>query len=175
LVEKFRRPGQQPTYVIQTNGTLLDDEWSDFLATNHFLVEQHNGDIYNCDHYVEPDYLIGNVVSKPLQDAIQYPAQRDFGTAKRIGLPAQCCQCSVRWACHGGCPKDRFATTATGKPGLNYLCAGYFSFFTHADPTMRQLGQLLDSGRPAADIMRATPEFPGSEVTHPESIAGYAR
>ncbi|MFV0427115.1 MAG: SPASM domain-containing protein, partial [Beutenbergiaceae bacterium] len=79
--------------------------------------------------------------------------QREFGQAKRTALPSQCQQCPVRWACHGGCPKDRFTTTSDGEPGLNYLCAGYYEFFTRTRPKIEQMGTLLRQGRPAADIM----------------------
>lgn len=117
------------------------------------LAVEHNGDVYSCDHYVEPDYRLGNVADTSLQDLLALPAQREFGRSKRTGLPTQCQQCPVRWACHGGCPKDRFTTTADGEPGLNYLCAGYYRFFSHAQPTLERIGRLLRAGRPASDVM----------------------
>jgi uncharacterized protein len=120
------------------------------------LAVEHNGDVYSCDHYVEPDYKLGNVADARFQELLALPAQREFGRSKRTALPTQCQQCPVRWACHGGCPKDRFASTKDGEPGLNYLCAGYFHFFSHAQPTMERIGRLLRSGRPASDIMTAT-------------------
>ena len=117
------------------------------------MAVEHNGDVYSCDHYVEPDYLLGNVAEASLQTMLRSPKQREFGLAKRTTLPQQCQECPVRWACHGGCPKDRFATTATGGLGLNYLCDGYYRFFSHAQTAMERLGHLLRRGRPAADIM----------------------
>ena len=119
------------------------------------IAVEHNGDVYSCDHYVEPDYRLGNVADSTLQDLLALPTQREFGRSKRTSLPTQCQRCPVRWACHGGCPKDRFATTATGEPGLNYLCEGYFAFFSHAQPAMERIGRLLRAGRPAADVMAA--------------------
>ncbi|WP_207207302.1 radical SAM/SPASM domain-containing protein [Xylanimonas protaetiae] len=114
---------------------------------------EHNGNVYACDHYVEPDYLLGNVATDRLADLVLSPAQRRFGHAKSAALPGQCRACPVRWACHGGCPKDRFDTTPDGEPGFNYLCAVYHRFFTHAQPTLERIGRLLRSGRPASDIM----------------------
>ncbi len=119
------------------------------------LAMEHNGDVYSCDHFVEPDYRLGNLVDTPLGELAALPRQREFGRSKRTALPRQCVECPVRWACHGGCPKDRFATTADGEPGLNYLCAGYQSFFTHVTPAMETMGRLLRAGRPASDILAA--------------------
>ncbi len=119
------------------------------------IAVEHNGDVYSCDHYVEPAYKIGNVADSSLQEMLALPEQREFGRSKLTTLPTQCETCAVRWACHGGCPKDRFATTAAGEPGLNYLCGGYYRFYTHAQPTLESIGRLLRSGRPASDIMRA--------------------
>lgn len=117
------------------------------------LAMEHNGDIYSCDHYVEPGYKIGNLGDMSFAEALELPTQREFGRSKRTALPSQCLQCPVRWACHGGCPKDRFVSTAAGEPGLNFLCPGYFHFFTHATPTILTMAQLLAAGRPASDIM----------------------
>lgn len=117
------------------------------------LAVEANGDIYACDHYVEPDYLRGNVQTDPFATVLNSPAQRQFGRDKLATLPAQCQRCPVRWACHGGCPKDRFTFSADGEPNLNYLCAGYYRFFTHAQPTLARIGQLLRSGRLAEEIM----------------------
>ncbi|MCB0905489.1 MAG: SPASM domain-containing protein, partial [Actinobacteria bacterium] len=85
------------------------------------LAMEHNGDVYSCDHYVEPDYRLGNVASDSFARMLGSAQQREFGTSKRTALPRQCRECPVRWACHGGCPKDRFTTTSDGEPGLNYL------------------------------------------------------
>ncbi|MFV0428310.1 MAG: anaerobic sulfatase maturase [Arachnia sp.] len=114
---------------------------------------EHTGDLYSCDHFVEPGYRLGNVATDDLQHLVQGPFQREFGTAKRTSLTRQCQECPVRWACHGGCPKDRFATTSDGEPGLSYLCEGYFRFYTHIAPALHHMGRLLRVGRAPAEIM----------------------
>ena len=120
------------------------------------IAVEHNGDVYSCDHYVEPDFRLGNVADRSLQAMVISPVQREFGRAKLSTLPRQCIECPVRWACHGGCPKDRFTTTQDGQPGLNYLCAGYLEFFTHIGPSVEEMAGFLRAGRPAADIMRTS-------------------
>lgn len=114
---------------------------------------EHNGDLYSCDHYVEPDYRLGNIEEAHLLTLVSSDQQRAFGAAKETTLPAYCRACAVRFACHGGCPKNRFIATPDGEPGLNYLCAGYKAFFTHVDRPMRLMTQLLRRGRPAAEVM----------------------
>ena len=114
----------------------------------------HTGDVYSCDHYVEPGHRLGSCTDTSFTDLLSSPAQRDFGRAKRTALPARCVSCPVRWACHGGCPKDRFTTTADGQPPLNHLCAGYSAFFSAAEPAARAMAGLVSVGRPAADVMK---------------------
>ena len=95
---------------------------------------EHNGDLYSCDHYVEPGYLLGNIAEgRTMLELVNLPQQRAFGQAKLDTLPAYCRACDVRFACNGGCPKDRFIATPDGEPGLHYLCAGYQDFFHHVD------------------------------------------
>ncbi len=113
---------------------------------------EHNGDLYSCDHFVEPDYLLGNIKETHLLDLLASPQQRAFGEAKRDTLPRYCQECDVRFACNGECPKNRFTLTPDGEPGLNYLCAGYKSFFTHADGLMRVMADLLRQGRYADEV-----------------------
>lgn len=114
---------------------------------------EHNGDVYSCDHFVEPNYLLGNIATATLSDLVASPRQRAFGRAKRDSLPKYCRECSVRFACHGECPKNRFTLTPDGEPGLNYLCAGYKAFFTHIDRPMRMMAGLLRQGRYADEAM----------------------
>jgi len=114
---------------------------------------EHNGDLYSCDHFVEPDYLLGNIMDTPMSDLVASPQQVQFGNDKRDTLPQFCLDCDVRFACNGECPKNRFATTPDGDPGLNYLCAGYKIFFRHIDGPMKAMADLLRSGRDAPDIM----------------------
>jgi uncharacterized protein len=114
---------------------------------------EHNGDLYSCDHYVEPKYLLGNIADTPLAELIGSTRQRSFGNAKRDTLPRYCRECPVRFACHGECPKNRFIQTPDGEPGLNYLCAGYKAFFTHISHPMRMMADLLRQGRYADEVM----------------------
>lgn len=118
------------------------------------LAIEHNGDVYSCDHYVYPQYRLGNVLNDALGDMVNSEFQRKFGTDKSATLPAYCRNCEVRFACHGECPKHRFLRTPDGERGLNYLCQAYKRFFKHADPSMKKMAALLRAGRPAADIMR---------------------
>lgn len=117
------------------------------------LAVEHNGDIYSCDHYVEPGYGLGNVLQDRLADVLVSDVQREFGRSKRTALTSQCQRCPVRWACHGGCPKDRFATSVDGETGHNYLCEGYFAFFSHATSTVETMARLLQAGRAPAEVM----------------------
>ena len=94
------------------------------------LTLEHNGDLYSCDHFVEPKYLLGNIKQKHMIELVASDQQRQFGLHKRDSLPRYCRECQVRFACHGECPKNRFIETPDGEPGLNYLCAGYKAFFT---------------------------------------------
>ncbi|MBI3911262.1 MAG: anaerobic sulfatase maturase [Armatimonadetes bacterium] len=117
------------------------------------LAMEHNGDLFSCDHFVTPDYYLGNIQTTPLTELVGSTFQRAFGNDKRDSLPRYCRECPVLFACNGGCPKDRFATTPDGDPGLNYLCAGYRKFFTHIGPAMRIMADLLRNRRPPAAIM----------------------
>jgi uncharacterized protein len=117
------------------------------------LALEHTGDLYSCDHFVEPDFRLGNVMEATLAELVETPQQREFGLAKKEALPAYCRSCEVRFACHGGCPKDRFIRTPDGEEGLNYLCAGYKSFFHHIDRPMRMMGSLLAANRAPSEIM----------------------
>lgn len=117
------------------------------------LALEHNGDVYSCDHFVEPDHLVGNITTTHLVELVASPKQRAFGAAKRDALPGQCRSCDVRFACNGECPKNRFATTVDGEPGLNYLCPGYLDFFHHVDGLVRRMAELVRAGRHADEIM----------------------
>jgi uncharacterized protein len=117
------------------------------------LAMEHNGDLYSCDHYVEPHYFLGNLKEGKLIDLVTAKKQVEFGETKRNSLPRYCCECKVRFICNGGCPKNRIRRTPDGEEGLNYLCEGYKSFFTHIDKPMRLMIKLLEMGRPPADLM----------------------
>jgi uncharacterized protein len=117
------------------------------------LAMEHNGDVYACDHYVEPRYKLGNMQEIPLIELVSSEAQRSFGRAKRDTLPRYCRECDVRFVCNGGCPKDRVLLTPDGEAGLHYLCAGYKAFFTHIDRPMRLMAAELAARRAPANVM----------------------
>ena len=118
------------------------------------LAVEHNGDVYSCDHYVYPEYRLGNLRDTPLAALADSARQRAFGEAKSAALPRYCRECPVEFACHGECPKHRFLHTPDGEPGLNYLCKAYKRFFAHIDSPMRTMTALLQSGQPPAAIMK---------------------
>jgi uncharacterized protein len=118
------------------------------------LALEHNGDLYSCDHFVEPEFFLGNVAESPIIALVDSAAQRRFGEHKRDSLPRYCRECSVRFICNGECPKNRILTTPDGEPGLNWLCEGFKAFFTHIDRPMRIMAQLLHANRAPADIMQ---------------------
>jgi uncharacterized protein len=146
---------------------LFDESVRPFLGMEHALciyretcgdvpVIEHNGDFYSCDHYVEPEYKIGNIYEQTLASMIDHPSQHEFGRKKWTSLPRYCMECEVRSMCNGGCPKDRFIKTPDGEEGLNYLCAGLKSFFIHSKPYLknrgtrrcRRTGRKTDAKRP---------------------------
>jgi serine-type anaerobic sulfatase-maturating enzyme len=114
---------------------------------------EHNGDLYTCDHFVEPGQKLGNIAATPLVELVASPQMRKFGADKRDTLTKQCRACEVRFLCNGGCPKDRFVLSRDGEPGHNYLCAGLELFFTHTRTLMGVMGHLWKRGRPPADVM----------------------
>lgn len=118
------------------------------------LVMEHNGDVYTCDHYVFPEYFLGNISERSLVEMAKTQRQFDFGIEKRNKLPRYCLNCEVRYACNGECPKHRFSLTPDGKPGLNYLCEGYRAFFKHAEPYMEYMAKELKAKRPPANVMQ---------------------
>ena len=117
------------------------------------MAIEHNGDLYSCDHYVDPEYFLGNVMDTPMEALVESTFQQKFGTDKRDTLPQYCLDCEVRFVCNGGCPKNRFIKTPSGEDGLNYLCAGYKQFFNHIDRPMKMMAAALQAGRPADSIM----------------------
>jgi len=114
-----------------------------------------NGDVYSCDHFVFPSFRLGNIMSVPLVDLVYGEKQREFSRMKASSLPSQCKECPFLFACHGECPKNRFAQTSTGQSGLNYLCAGYRTFFDYAAPYMDFMAREYREDRPPANIMQA--------------------
>ena len=114
---------------------------------------EHNGDVYSCDHFVFPEYKLGNIHTDSLISMMHGSKQREFGKSKFKTLPQQCRKCRYEFACHGECPRNRFITTADGEPGLNYLCEGYYTFFAHAHKAMEYMRRQLEHGEPAANVM----------------------
>ena len=119
------------------------------------LALEHNGDLYSCDHFVEPRFRLGNIRELPMMDMVLSPQQRAFGQDKRDTLTQYCLDCGVRFACNGGCPKDRFATSPYGEPGQHYLCPSYRSFFGHVTRPMEAMRDLLRANAAPRDLMAA--------------------
>ncbi len=117
------------------------------------LAMEHNGDVFSCDHYVYPQYKLGNLMNQSLGSLVNSPEQQKFGNDKFDTLPKYCRECEVRFLCNGECPKHRFIHTPDGEPGLNYLCPAYKRFFKYVGPYMETMARLLDSKRPPAEIM----------------------
>ena len=117
------------------------------------LIVEHNGDLYSCDHFVYPDYRLGNILSDELGAMLESPRQRAFGKIKEESLPGYCRDCEVFFLCRGECPKHRFLQTPDGEAGLNYLCAGYRRFFRHVLPYLEALAQTIRMGYPAEKVM----------------------
>lgn len=118
----------------------------------HAGVMEYNGDVYSCDHFVFPEYKLGNIRTHTLVEMMYGERQQQFGMDKYAKLPAQCKNCEFLFACNRECPKNRFAFTADGEPGLNYLCSGYKRYFRHVAPYMDFMKQELEAGRPPANV-----------------------
>ena len=128
----------------------------------HAGAIEWNGDVYACDHFVFPQYKLGNIRNSSLIDMMYSPQQQAFGQAKQKSLPQQCRTCQYLFACNGECPKNRFCKTADGEPGLNYLCKGYHQFFAHVAPYMDWMKRELMNQRPPAgivDLLRQSPHY----------------
>ncbi|MBQ8543389.1 MAG: anaerobic sulfatase maturase [Bacteroidaceae bacterium] len=117
------------------------------------LVVEHNGDVYSCDHFVYPEYRLGNITEKPLVDMYKSEEQQAFGRDKREALPMECKRCNYYFLCKGECPKHRFGYAKNGEPYMNVLCEGYKMFFKHSDSAMRYMKTMLDKGESPALVM----------------------
>ncbi len=120
----------------------------------HASAMEFNGDLYACDHFVFPEYKLGNIKLQSLTSMMYGEKQRRFGERKIGALPRQCKECRFLFACHGECPKNRFVTDRYGEPGLNYLCPGYYQFFQHVEADMNYMKAELDADRAPANIMK---------------------
>jgi uncharacterized protein len=123
---------------------------------------EHNGDLYSCDHFVDPSHRLGNIMQTPLADLVLSEKQRQFGQAKSATLPGYCGRCEFLFACHGECPRNRVLTTPDGQAGLNWLCAGLKAFFAHTREPMRIMAELLRRGQEAGGIMRILAQQKGA-------------
>lgn len=121
----------------------------------HAAVMEFNGDVYACDHFVFPEYKLGNIHEHTLVEMLYGARQQAFGRMKKDALPGQCKACPYLFACHGECPKNRIAKTADGEPGLNYLCQGFRTFFKHVTPYMDFMKRELENNRPPSNVMEA--------------------
>ena len=119
----------------------------------HAGVMEFNGDVYSCDHFVFPEYKLGNIYNEPLASMMYSDKQLKFGADKFDKLPKQCKECDVLFACNGECPKNRFTYDKYGEYGLNYLCEGFYQFFNHVAPYMDFMKKELLAERPPANVM----------------------
>ncbi len=148
-------------YFVQTFDVALES-WCQLPSSLCIFAEtcgsalaiEHNGDLYSCDHYVLPKYFLGNVQQQELKSLVYSYQQQKFGNDKRDTLPKFCKKCDFKFACNGGCPKNRFITSPDGEPDLNYLCHGYKKFFSHIAPYMHFMENELGQQRPPANVMR---------------------
>jgi uncharacterized protein len=131
------------------------------------LALEHNGDVYACDHYVDPAFLLGNILETPVGELLLLEGQRAFGRAKSASLPGECRECRFLFTCHGECPKNRVLATRNGEPGLNWLCDGLKAFFAHTERPMQLMAGLLSRGQSAGSIMRILAEEEGRRTPTP--------
>jgi uncharacterized protein len=134
------------------------------------MALEHNGDLYSCDHFVEPDYFLGNIMETTLEEMANGEKQRTFGRDKLDSLPNFCRRCEFLFVCNGECPKNRFAKTPDGEQGGNYLCEGYRAFFKHADPHMRIMADLLRKGQSADGIIKILSDSEGKSAAKAPKI-----
>jgi uncharacterized protein len=118
----------------------------------HAGVVEYNGDVYSCDHYVFPEYKLGNIKDKTLLTYMNSQFQRQFGLNKRDSLPGYCRKCEYLDLCFGECPKNRIINSPDGEPGLNYLCAGFKKFYRHVEPYFDFMANEIRQNRPASNV-----------------------
>jgi uncharacterized protein len=137
-------------------------------ACGDALALEHNGDLYSCDHYVDPGFLLGNVLETPVAGLLSSERQQAFGRAKSATLPGDCRECRFLFTCHGECPKNRILETRSGEPGLNWLCDGLKAFFAHTERPMQLMAGLISRGQPAGSIMRILDDEEGRRPPAPD-------
>jgi uncharacterized protein len=141
-------------WIEESPGICVFDE-----TCGNAMVLEHNGDLYSCDHYVYPKYLLGNIRNTSLRELARSDRQKEFGQNKLLNLPSYCIECDYRFACHGECPKHRFDISPDGEPGLNYLCKAYKMFFSYVHPYMQYMGDELAEKRPPSNIMEVARKY----------------
>jgi uncharacterized protein len=137
-------------------------------ACGDAMALEHNGDLYSCDHFVEPSYRLGNVGETPIAELASSERQQAFGRAKTVTLPRSCRVCAFLFTCHGECPKNRVQATPDGEPGLNWLCRGLKAFFEHTERPMKIMADLLRQGQCADSIMKTLAEEEGRSIPAPD-------
>jgi uncharacterized protein len=160
IFDEWVRKDVGNTFVLNFDGALAG--WLGMVGTVCIfgptcglgMALEHNGDLYSCDHFVEPNHYLGNILKTPMVGLVSSEKQRRFGQDKKDSLPRYCGECEFLHICNGECPKNRFVETPDGEPGLNYLCAGYKAFFKHADKPMRIMADLIQRGKPAEEVMK---------------------
>lgn len=130
------------TAVAQTLGMPSQICTSAEFCGKGLAIEQ-NGDIFSCDHYVYPEYQLGNIHDNSLARMAISERQQAFGFGKRDTLPQYCQQCPHLKLCWGECPKNRLVRSPQGETGLNYLCPGIRAFFDYASPILAGIATLL--------------------------------
>ena len=143
---------------IRDRASALGEEGAVCTMARHCgnaCIVEHNGDVYSCDHFVYPEFRLGNILTDDVTALVSSPRQLEWGRKKESGLPAQCLQCPVGRVCRGGCQKHRFAATETGEAGLNYLCAGYLKYYRHIGKYMAGFKKLIELDLAPERIMGA--------------------
>lgn len=123
------------------------------------LVLEANGDVYACDHFVWPEYKLGNINQNTLASLVNTANQEAFGQRKLNNLSTDCLKCSVRAQCHGGCPKHRFLLAGDGRANKNYFCDGLSLHLHHCLPVMRELLPLMHQQLSARRIRKIMKKY----------------
>jgi len=159
VLEEWVRKDVGSVFVMNFEWALAS--WMGKIQHTCFFMErcglagiiEHNGDVYSCDHFVYPEYRLGNILTDDFGEMFGSERQQAFGAVKEESLPRCCRECDVLFACRGECPKHRFLKTPDGEPGLAYLCAGYKKYFHRARPYFDAIIQTVRLGYPAEKVM----------------------
>lgn len=116
------------------------------------VILESDGSVYSCDHFVYPEYYLGNIMETSLLEMVNSEFQNEFSHEKSK-LTERCKKCRYVFACNGGCPKHRFTGTGDEKVKQNYLCKGYLKFYKHIEPYMVYMAEQLRKGQAPSNIM----------------------